>query len=192
METKPDGVSADHPRSRGVYARVERPAWSSTGSSPLARGLLQAMGQPQGPAGIIPARAGFTGTEPTHLAPRCGSSPLARGLLIGAFTILGDGRIIPARAGFTHWGFPLFSCARDHPRSRGVYALGAGVVALIAGSSPLARGLHSPGAVGFSRLGIIPARAGFTGDEAVPDGYDGDHPRSRGVYSSPTISPAPP
>ena len=31
-------------------------------------------------------------------------------------------------------------------------------------------------------IGIIPARAGFTGDDAVPNGYDGDHPRSRGVY----------
>ena len=54
------------------------------------------------------------------------------------------------------------------------------------GSSPLARGLRGlrRGAAGL--IGIIPARAGFT-SEAVRTGVDGlDHPRSRGVYITPS------
>ena len=52
-----------------------------------------------------------------------GSSPLARGLLFplqfrGIFM-----RIIPARAGFTTVNSWLGQGRKDHPRSRGVYAV---------------------------------------------------------------------
>ena len=90
----------DHPRSRGVYASVERRAVLRPGSSPLARGLPRwSAVRPETP-GIIPARAGFTHhcrnhnrRHPDHprsrgvYKTRCssssrafGSSPLARGL----------------------------------------------------------------------------------------------------------------
>ncbi len=93
-------LSADHPRSRGVYPVLTRPRRRTSGSSPLARGL-PAQRQPVGrPRGIIPARAGFTtpscsGVRPSADHPRsrgvyvdfgmlseddAGSSPLARGL----------------------------------------------------------------------------------------------------------------
>ena len=51
------------------------------------------------------------------------------------------------------------------------------------GSSPLARGLRRDRRSSGGRLGIIPARAGFT--PAGVGGRDGggDHPRSRGVYA---------
>ena len=111
----------DHPRSRGVYPPPPSPASTTTGSSPLARGL------PEGPwaafrgGGIIPARAGFTPRRPPRrrhrpdhprsrgVYPYChtchrsyhGSSPLARGLR--ALDVYGGiyPGIIPARAGFT-------------------------------------------------------------------------------------------
>ena len=72
---------------------------------------------------------------------------------------------------------------RDHPRSRGVYAAAVVPAAQEWGSSPLARGL--PALVDeCEREGrIIPARAGFTRDRMVGGGHDGDHPRSRGVYT---------
>ena len=116
-----DRYAQDHPRSRGVYMMAMRRHEPNLGSSPLARGLrgLHIVGAR--PAGIIPARAGFTrplgpGRPPAWDHPRSrgvyrhvrhrpahgqGSSPLARGLhsvverrgpLVG---------IIPARAGFT-------------------------------------------------------------------------------------------
>ena len=53
-------VPADHPRSRGVYATRSALSAASTGSSPLARGLLLERGRARRPPGIIPARAGFT------------------------------------------------------------------------------------------------------------------------------------
>ena len=92
---------SDHPRSRGVYPGSIRVV------------LL--------PLWIIPARAGFTLSMITGVAPAgdhprsrgvyfpgrqgsgwpSGSSPLARGLRHRPLTALGIGRIIPARAGFT-------------------------------------------------------------------------------------------
>ena len=93
-----------------------------------------------------------------------GSSPLARGLLADLRE----------------------SCQRtvDHPRSRGVYATAPAVLALVTGSSPLARGLPLP--VHGEKLlpGIIPARAGFTGAAPSSAPAPPDHPRSRGVYRS--------
>ena len=111
----------DHPRSRGVYFWVSQATTDSTGSSPLARGLLAGLVGGLGVPGIIPARAGFTAPgrapwaapadHPRSRGVYCpvlgggpgqeGSSPLARGLrAVG----VGDevaGGIIPARAGFT-------------------------------------------------------------------------------------------
>ena len=74
------GSRRDHPRSRGVYGRAvggayapqgssplargllgaSKTSYSGAGSSPLARGLLAMDASQDVPAGIIPARAGFT------------------------------------------------------------------------------------------------------------------------------------
>ena len=132
----------DHPRSRGVY------------HGPHHRGLYL--------PGIIPARAGFTSPYPTpprrewdhprsRGVYRCvdavvdaarGSSPLARGLHDPTASYGDVSRIIPARAGFTAPRPPCGQRSRDHPRSRGVYGADGGVGFDVAGSSPLARGLH--------------------------------------------------
>ena len=91
----------DHPRSRGVYGPGAAQRRSADGSSPLARGLPQAVLTTNDFFGIIPARAGFTrriiacaGNMRDHPRSRgvyrrfglrrqvsAGSSPLARGLL---------------------------------------------------------------------------------------------------------------
>ena len=181
MRTTPP-ISRDHPRSRGVYAPVEAQGPRSGGSSPLARGLQERVGNFDSFEGIIPARAGFTfysgaadGGFRDHPRSRGvyttitramnhqrGSSPLARGLRDGDVGGGVGARIIPARAGFT----PTSRCSRprsrDHPRSRGVYVHGRQDHGLGQGSSPLARGLlrGRTGPLVYAR--IIPARAGFT------------------------------
>ena len=154
----------------------------SRGSSPLARGLLVCTPQGQSLTGIIPARAGFTtlfrqrinswqdhprsrGVYPDglgRLGRITGSSPLARGLpdLLGRARL--DRRIIPARAGFTWMSSGTSEHARDHPRSRGVYASTVATMGKTLGSSPLARGL----------LRVL----------LMMSVLIGDHPRSRGVY----------
>ena len=53
-------LGRDHPRSRGVYTWAAAPSCPTYGSSPLARGLLDAGGDVGTIEGIIPARAGFT------------------------------------------------------------------------------------------------------------------------------------
>ena len=132
---------ADHPRSRGVYARAKLTATEFDGSSPLARGLQALTGWGEGHEGIIPARAGFTllltfplidhedhpRSRGVYYDPHLyiqggqGSSPLARGLRHAPDQDRGDCRIIPARAGFTWSRPPRSHSPRDHPRSRGVY-----------------------------------------------------------------------
>ena len=53
-------LKRDHPRSRGVYTSLSPSRKSVTGSSPLARGLLEGLVTTGLDMGIIPARAGFT------------------------------------------------------------------------------------------------------------------------------------
>ena len=132
---------------------------------------------------IIPARAGFTLDQGVALLqigdhPRSrgvypsldligqftsGSSPLARGLPMRRTPYVAKQRIIPARAGFTVAVVCDGVGVRDHPRSRGVYWLGAFVICIL--------------------FGIIPARAGFTPSSAPSTPREQDHPRSRGVYA---------
>ena len=200
------GAVWDHPRSRGVYSRGHHRHRAAQGSSPLARGLLGASAAVPIAAGIIPARAGFTpsclaslarlrdhprsrGVYPGRLGRdrrRRGSSPLARGLRRRVATARRCAGIIPARAGFTRSSTPTRARARDHPRSRGVYAVQPDSVAFLEGSSPLARGLRYAKALSASSIRIIPARAGFTSVIFWPGVQSADHPRSRGVYWRPS------
>ena len=196
-------MHTDHPRSRGVYAEPDPVEAALRGSSPLARGLLQAGAEELLCGGIIPARAGFTGglipattSAPDHPRSRGvyaqtlltvrsspGSSPLARGLQDARLAGVELPRIIPARAGFTAPGGLPGGSGRDHPRSRGVYSPPVAGVAPSVGSSPLARGLPSFVNVGMRGLRIIPARAGFTTTSGRSSPRPSDHPRSRGVYA---------
>ena len=57
---RPNRAGRDHPRSRGVYLNLENRDESTSGSSPLARGLLDGGDVVVCLSRIIPARAGFT------------------------------------------------------------------------------------------------------------------------------------
>ena len=193
----------DHPRSRGVYFTIVMASQGDWGSSPLARGLPRPGRVHVRPAGIIPARAGFTLRQRHHRQvppdhPRSrgvyslaasgggsmrGSSPLARGLPLPERLAAVLVRIIPARAGFTFVCSFVSRFRLDHPRSRGVYLASRTASTLAGGSSPLARGLLAEIARAAAWGRIIPARAGFTPRHPVGGGARGDHPRSRGVYS---------
>ena len=175
---------------------------TSPGSSPLARGLLISLPDGIPLAGIIPARAGFTRYAPASPSglqdhPRSrgvyqgfeiarfvdqGSSPLARGLRGAPVPGCPRAGIIPARAGFTVVIHGAGWCARDHPRSRGVYCGSTGRRSKPIGSSPLARGLPMASFTRELRDRIIPARAGFTSSTPRTGTESQDHPRSRGVY----------
>ena len=174
--------SEDHPRACGVYLLRSCPGGSSAGSSPRVRGLPARPPVVAAGVRIIPARAGFTcpygpapGSRPDH--PRAcgvygfshaahsvgsGSSPRVRGL--PWYTRHRAGRF------------------RDHPRACGVYLVRDQLGRVIGGSSPRVRGLRGRGRVPPRRLGIIPARAGFTAETEITEATEADHPRACGVY----------
>ena len=172
----------DHPRACGVYIGDTRDEIKALGSSPRVRGLHARRSTAHTPAGIIPARAGFTAGDSVPVAvaqdhPRAcgvyspsivqitarrGASPRARGLRGNYASILPECRIIPARAGFTP---PL--CRRgergmDHPRACGVYNSQVAETRFGGGSSPRVRGLLLNSDRTHVGVRIIPARAGFT------------------------------
>ena len=151
-----------HPRSRGehhVCFAVDKP---NPGSSPLARGTHKLQPVQRAHVGLIPARAGNTGSAGSGAAlwgahprsrgehqiqggegcARLGSSPLARGTPTGDILGLPAVGLIPARAGNTPSENRLVSYRRAHPRSRREHRL-------------LCRR-------SLRRLGLIPARAGNT------------------------------
>ena len=192
----------DHPRSRGEYTPRGGSLLGVLGSSPLSRGIPLDITGDYRRFRIIPALAGNTRCSTTSPAP-CkdhprsrgeyprdlteqttaeGSSPLSRGILRACCGEVEGERIIPALAGNTQDPRRVRTSERDHPRSRGEYAMQDGQVRESSGSSPLSRGIRGWGAPGLGGGGIIPALAGNTVTDARPHRASRDHPRSRGEY----------
>ena len=159
---RPSPNPTDHPRSRGVYTLTVLLLTHAVGSSPLARGLLEAVAHHIASLRIIPARAGFTIAR-GFICSSQSDHPRSRGVYLSLSLARRNPR-------------------RDHPRSRGVYPHPVFPPSRLDGSSPLARGLRSRRRPTSPGRGIIPARAGFTGREHNGEDRSPDHPRSRGVY----------
>ena len=167
---------------RGVYPSWSSAHWQRSGSSPLARGLLQALAEDDRERRIIPACAGFTPASGGAWWPTT-DHPRLRGVYPGTRA---DCRrcpgIIPACAGFTTCRTSPECSLKDHPRLRGVYQAVMLVAPQWLGSSPLARGLPQAGMEAVAASRIIPACAGFTTCRAGRKSSRWDHPRLRGVY----------
>ena len=91
--------------------------------------------------------------------------------------------LIPARAGNTAVPPMRRSPQRAHPRSRGEHMSPRAPHALSQGSSPLARGTRAETGTNIRIVGLIPARAGNTGQVPAQHQCCGAHPRSRGEHS---------
>ena len=173
------------------------------GSSPLARGTRSLRYSGTRNRGLIPARAGNTNDQRQEdrkgwAHPRSrgehvalegdflllqGSSPLARGTLKHRPHIKAAPGLIPARAGNTKSGKNECESVWAHPRSRGEHPFFAPSGTMLGGSSPLARGTHSPLCARTRRFRLIPARAGNTPVAPSERSPYGAHPRSRGEHS---------
>ena len=111
---------------------------------------------------------------------REGSSPLTRGKRPPAADRLRRLGLIPAHAGKTSRLCSFRSPRPAHPRSRGENC-GARVKPRgVGGSSPLTRGKHRNGVLGFGKHGLIPAHAGKTSAQTTQAPVTAAHPRSRG------------
>ena len=172
----------DHPRMRGEHSPIRFKMFSSSGSSPHARGTPFIFSPPSDENGIIPACAGNTCTcgcmifairdhprmRGEHsLMPRMkritlGSSPHARGTLCRVLFSRVLHGIIPACAGNTCAPTRRADCNRDHPRMRGEHHRVSTRPSCSPGSSPHARGTRVVVLLLGGRSGIIPACAGNT------------------------------
>ena len=171
-----------HPRSRGADRLAELVMGERAGSSPLARGGPLCSPRPTRWTGLIPARAGRTGSPfGAVVAPGAhprsrgadhsrrsqpdldgGSSPLARGGPVHGTVsqeLLG---LIPARAGRTRLRLSGHHSGGAHPRSRGADLIPASGGVTHTGSSPFARGGRLCLRPQQTGRGLIPARAGRT------------------------------
>ena len=119
-----------------------------------------------------------------------GSSPLARGTQIEYLQTKTNTGLIPARAGNT--GGARMRARREgaHPRSRGEHQKLVARLVGGSGSSPLARGTRGAQDAMLIRRGLIPARAGNTGNTRCLPAHMRAHPRSRGEHPSPLHSAA--
>ncbi len=133
-------------------------------------------------SGIIPARAGFTGSGSSP-ATHHRDHPRSRGVYFHLAVVLDATHgSSPLARGLRHQGHRHGGGHSDHPRSRGVYERCDAGLSALPGSSPLARGLLLEGLRDAIVKGIIPARAGFTRRTSFSWSSATDHPRSRGVY----------
>ncbi len=137
-----------HPRMRGEHGRAQYRADLERGSSPHARGTLQAGRAAPNNDRFIPACAGNTAERhsassqstvhprmrgehfwPSHgTAPAGGSSPHARGTLAAFGRRIRRARFIPACAGNTQAQFCADCPGAVHPRMRGEHVLDCAVV----------------------------------------------------------------
>jgi len=195
-----------HPRGRGEHDFVFRTMVDQLGSSPRARGALGRRPRWATGAGLIPAGAGSTSWQPRWTrSPRAhprgrgehypdhmredglsGSSPRARGAQMLSGRPRPSVRLIPAGAGSTARSSTPTPPRRAHPRGRGEHPLATRSRALVAGSSPRARGalvrLEARDRVGR----LIPAGAGSTSASVTIPGCSRAHPRGRGEHLEPS------
>ena len=189
-----------HPRACGENATSPPSEATSIGSSPRVRGKLPCRPERRGSDGLIPARAGKTGSSsragtssPAHpracgengqnwtrrTRPR-GSSPRVRGKRGQGIREHHLNRLIPARAGKTPVHSRKAAAHRAHPRACGENIHAAPIERGRAGSSPRVRGKHPIPVDGLNNEGLIPARAGKTRPRTSATRSSGAHPRACG------------
>ena len=151
-----------HPRPCGEHENYHSRRYRVQGSSPPVRGALRPVRYLPINPGLIPARAGSTGT-PSAIASRprahprpCGehnsrarkrealegSSPPVRGAPHEPEVVQTEVGLIPARAGSTDVPDIVERAYRAHPRPCGEHFLAGLLSAGALGSSPPVRGAH--------------------------------------------------
>ena len=191
-----------HPRERGEHESDVEYSINDGGSSPRARGTLQARGVITVEPRFIPAGAGNTSScknpcasSPVHPRGRGehdglllgsqfggGSSPRARGTPQHLDRQAAVERFIPAGAGNTRPTAAPRARTPVHPRGRGEHCSSGLPGGLSGGSSPRARGTPRQGQQRADRRRFIPAGAGNTAPTTEAAAARTVHPRGRGEH----------
>ena len=189
-----------HPRACGENVVNTALPTGTVGSSPRVRGKPDGIAEEVGDPRLIPARAGKTSIpgragHPWGAHPRAcgenvpswpamvryaGSSPRVRGKRRGVGAPLWRAGLIPARAGKTRGWHEASCAAAAHPRACGENGLGELLERAGDGSSPRVRGKQRGPRSSARDHGLIPARAGKTGQEDLLGDALGAHPRACG------------
>ena len=174
---------------RGERSAGGRPAWACLGSSPHARGTLDAAPVDAPISRFIPACAGNAPAGGGLTTNTGGSSPHARGTLCCAPDQQHGTRFIPACAGNAFAGPGGPGLYPVHPRMRGERERRPKAARPAPGSSPHARGTRMRSKPGRISRRFIPACAGNA--MASSSGWEDRavHPRMRGERRS--IQPPP-
>ena len=157
----------------------------STGSSPHARGTLQAHQALVVIAAVHPRMRGEHAMRSVSSWGTFGSSPHARGTLALRNQSSATPRFIPACAGNTHDDARTHRAFAVHPRMRGEHFKVPIARRVSAGSSPHARGTRSPDRNGQAAHRFIPACAGNTKPYPMAVACMPVHPRMRGEHQMP-------
>ena len=185
---------------RGERPLPERPIGSSVGSSPHARGTLDAQATGRDALRFIPACAGnadhvsisirVTAVHPRMRGERCvdsgrlhrenGSSPHARGTLNTRPAVARHRRFIPACAGNANTSLIIRSRMPVHPRMRGERSALHSAGRVDYGSSPHARGTRDRAPGDRESRRFIPACAGNAELPKKASAGAAVHPRMRG------------
>ncbi len=175
----------------------------SRGLSPLARGTHDVSAIAPGYVRFIPAGAGNTASvrrtsasdsvyprwrgeyanNQHQIQPFPGLSPLARGILQIYPANSRSVRFIPAGAGNTGVEPEIIGKKSVYPRWRGEYGPLRNPNGLVAGLSPLARGIRPRLDAAHKIVRFIPAGAGNTVQSADDPGSAPVYPRWRGEYA---------
>ena len=195
-------TSTVHPHSRGDHFLIRHPAYSSSGSPPLAWGPPSVEERRVGQLRFTPTRVGTTddSAHPTshpavHPHSRgdhqsavsgaiveAGSPPLAWGPPPDAIELTDDLRFTPTRVGTTTCDGPCRSAPTVHPHSRGDHWSDIGSYLYPAGSPPLAWGPRSHVCLDAIAHRFTPTRVGTTRPGSDRHTRPPVHPHSRGDH----------
>ena len=132
---------------------------------------------------VHPRRRGEHRSRSAVATTSGGSSPQARGTQSDADIRSDSSRFIPAGAGNTTPSAPHRNSLPVHPRRRGEHCGRSPVQLRPNGSSPQARGTHTPGRLHTPGQRFIPAGAGNTPVSVSVPSAAPVHPRRRGEHS---------
>ena len=177
---RPSGLS---PLARGTHDHLNVRALNQR-FIPAGAGNSSRVTRTTGAGAVYPRWRGELATYTAMIWPSSGLSPLARGTHLCTISVRDGLRFIPAGAGNSS-PWPCSTLSQPvYPRWRGELAFLAFTWSVHRGLSPLARGTRISELTSERFTRFIPAGAGNSPSDGVPESLSPVYPRWRGELSS--------